>query len=79
MEPGKVYRFTIDMGGTGIRIAKGNRLRVEISSSNFPKYTRNPNTGEEPESASRFETVTQTIVHAPDQPSYIVLPILRND
>ncbi|MHC4083077.1 MAG: CocE/NonD family hydrolase [Planctomycetota bacterium] len=79
MEPGKVYRFTIDMGGTGIRIAKGNRLRMEISSSNFPKYSRNPNTGEEPESASRFETVTQTIVHAPDEPSYIVLPILRND
>jgi putative CocE/NonD family hydrolase len=78
-EPGRVYRYTIDLGGTGIRIAKGSRLRVEISSSNFPKYSRNPNTGEEPESASRFETVTQTIVHAPDQPSYIALPVLGAD
>jgi putative CocE/NonD family hydrolase len=79
MEPGRVYRFTIDMGGTGIRIARGSRLRVEISSSNFPKYSRNPNTGEMPEAASQFEKVTQTIVHAPDRPSYIVLPVLRND
>jgi putative CocE/NonD family hydrolase len=79
MEPGDVYRFTIDMGGTGIRIGKGNRLRVEISSSNFPKYSRNPNTGEVPESASRFVKVEQTIMHAPDQPSYIVLPVLRDD
>ncbi|MHC4419951.1 MAG: CocE/NonD family hydrolase [Planctomycetota bacterium] len=76
MDPGEVYRFTIDMGGTGIRIGKGNRLRVEISSSNLPKYSRNPNTGEMPESASRFEKITQTIVHTPDQPSYIILPVL---
>ena len=64
---------------TGIRVDKGDRLQVEISSSNFPKYSRNPNTGEEPESASRFVTVTQTIMHTPDQPSYMVLPVLRSD
>ncbi len=46
MEPGKVYRFTVDMDATAVTIKKGHRLRVEVSSSNFPKYTRNRNTGE---------------------------------
>jgi putative CocE/NonD family hydrolase len=78
MEPGKVYRFTIDLGATGIRVDAGHRLRVEISSSNFPKYSRNPNTGETPETASRFIKVKQTIMHAPEQPSYIVVPVLRD-
>jgi putative CocE/NonD family hydrolase len=77
MEPGKVYRFTIDMGATAIRIGKGHRLRVEISSSNFPKFSRNPNTGETPEEATEFVKVRQTIMQSPDEPSFIVLPVLE--
>jgi putative CocE/NonD family hydrolase len=75
MEPGKIYRFTIDLGATAISVAKGNRLRVEVSSSNFPKYSRNPNTGESPEFASEFKVVTQTIFHTRKYPSHIVLPV----
>ncbi len=77
MTPGKVYRFTVDMDATAITIRKGHRLRVEISSSNFPKYTRNPNTGEGPEVAKRFKKVTQTIHHSPEFASHVVLPVLK--
>ena len=76
MTPGKVYRFTIDLGATGLVIAAGNRLRVEISSSNFPKYTRNPNTGEPPEAATVFETVTQSVYHSNEYPSHFLLPVV---
>lgn len=77
IEPGRVYRYTIEMGGTGIAIPKGSRLRVEISSSNFPKYSRNPGTGENPESASEFRKTVQTIHHSKQHPSHILLPVLR--
>lgn len=78
MEPGKVYPFTIDLGATGIRIKKGHRVRVEVSSSNFPKYTRNPNTGENPERATVFRKVRQTIHHSAEFPSHILLPVLKH-
>lgn len=77
MKPGKVYRFTIDLGATGIRIPKGHRLRVEVSSSNFPKYARNPNTGERPETAVYFRKVTQQVHHSPSHPSHVVIPVLK--
>jgi putative CocE/NonD family hydrolase len=77
MKPGKVYKFTIDLGATGIVIPKGSRLRVDVSSSNFPKYSRNPNTGEMPERASKFINVRQMIHHTAEHPSHIVLPVLR--
>jgi putative CocE/NonD family hydrolase len=77
MEPGKVYRFTVDMDATAITIKKGHRLRVEVSSSNFPKYTRNPNTGDSAESATEFRRVEQAVHHTPLHPSHIVLPIVN--
>jgi hypothetical protein len=77
IEPGKVYRYTVDLGKTAITIPKGNRLRVEISSSNFPKYSRNPNTGESPERATEFEKVEQTVLHSAKHASHVVLPILK--
>ena len=77
MDSGKVYRFTIDLNSTAIVIPKGHSLRVEISSSNFPKYTRNPNTGESPEEAVDFKKVKQTVMHSEAYPSHIVLPVLK--
>lgn len=76
MEPERPYRFTVAMGATGIRIPKGHRLRVEVSSSNFPKYSRNPNTGESPEEATEFKKVEQTVLHTPEYPSHVVLPVM---
>lgn len=72
---GKVYRWGIDLGATAILIKKGNRIRLEISSSNFPKYDRNPNTGENPLTVTDFKKVRQTVFHSPQQPSHLVLPV----
>ena len=77
LEPGKVYELVIDMGATAIQIPKGSRLRVEISSSNFPKYDRNPNTGVDPFMADTLEVVEQTIYHGNNNPSYLILPVLN--
>ena len=76
LEPQKVYRFEIDLGAAAVMLQKGSRIRVEVSSSNFPKYTRNPNTGEDPIYATVFKTVRQTVFHGPDYPSHVVLPVL---
>ncbi len=75
--PGKVFRFDIDCGATALRINKGDRLRLEISSSNFPKYDRNPNTGVDPFEAVEFAKARQTIFHYPDFPTCVVIPVLR--
>ncbi len=76
--PGQIYELTIDMGATAIRIEKGHRLRLEISSSNFPKYDRNPNTGAISWEALRYETANQTVYHDADHPSHIVLPVIES-
>ena len=77
--PDKVYRFEIDMGATALRIEKGSRLRLDISSSNFPKYDRNPNTGEDPMRAVEFRPARQTIYHSERYPTQVVLPVIAQD
>jgi len=72
---GRVYEFRIDLGATAIRLRPGSRLRLEISSSNFPKYDRNPNTGEDPLTATTFQSVRQTIFHSKEFASYVRIPI----
>lgn len=54
----------------------GHRVRVEISSSDFPRFDRNLNTGEDSETGTRMEIVHQTIYHDAQHPSCIVLPVL---
>jgi putative CocE/NonD family hydrolase len=77
MVPGKVYPFTIDLGATAIRVPAGHQLRLEVSSSNFPKYTRNPNTGEAAELAEEFRAVSQNVYHDEEFASVLRLPVLR--
>ena len=76
MEPGQVYEFTIDLWATSHLVKTGHRLRVEISSSNFPRFDRNPNTGAPLGQDSRLETANQTVYHRKHYPSHIVLPII---
>jgi hypothetical protein len=66
----------VTLGHTAIAIPRGNRLRLEISSSNFPKFARNPNTGETPESAIVFKKVGQRIDHGGRAPSRVRLAVL---
>ncbi len=75
--PEQVYKFEIEMGATAIKLQKGSRLRLEVSSSNFPKYDRNPNTGENPMRATVFKTVRQTVFHSKRYRSQVILPVLK--
>ena len=76
MNPGQIYKFTIDLWSTSNVFKAGHRLRLEVSSSNFPRFDRNPNTGEDPESASRWVKATNTIYHDSEHPSVLVLPVV---
>jgi putative CocE/NonD family hydrolase len=71
---GSHYVVTIDLGHTAVEVPRDHRLRIEISSSNFPKYDRNPNTGVDPFVATQFESARQTIFHSQDRLSYVTLP-----
>ena len=76
LEPGTVYKYTIEVGVTGNVFKKGHRIRVEISSSNFPRFDRNPNTGNEYGMDDELRTAHQTVYHSKAYPSHIVLPVI---
>jgi predicted acyl esterase len=54
----------------------GHQIRLEISSSNFPRFDRNLNTGENTATGTRMEKARQTIYHNTQYPSHVVLPIV---
>jgi putative CocE/NonD family hydrolase len=75
LEPDRVYRYDIPLGPVGVRVAAGNRLRLTVSSSDFPQWDRNLNTG-----GSRFGqgptaavVATQTVLHDAEHPSHVSL------
>jgi putative CocE/NonD family hydrolase len=77
MEPGKPYKFRIDLQATGNLFKKGHRVRLDISSSNFPHYDVNPNTGGPLWGSNQgWQSADQQIYHDSDHASYVVLPIL---
>ena len=76
--PNEVYKYEIPLGATGIYIPKGHRLRIEITSSNFPCFTVNSNLGGE-QSEKKFTIAHQKIFHDSQYPSYLVLPIFKRD
>jgi putative CocE/NonD family hydrolase len=79
MEPGTVYPLTIKIYPTSNRFMKGHRIVVHVSSSDFPEFDRNPNTGE-PLGRSRMKRVAvNTIFHCARYPSHIVLPVIPPD
>jgi putative CocE/NonD family hydrolase len=76
LQPGQVVEYTIDMWATSNTFLPGHRIRLEISSSNFPRFDRNLNTGEDPATGTRMEKAQQTIYHSAEYPSHVVLPII---
>jgi uncharacterized protein len=76
LTPGEVERFTVDLWATSHVFLPGHRVRVEISSSNFPRFDRNLNTGEDQATGRRRETARQTVFHDQRYPSHIVLPVI---
>jgi uncharacterized protein len=73
LEPGRVYRLEIDMWATANRFKAGHRLRVDISSADFPKFDRNANRGGQP---GEPIPARQTIYHDPDHPSHLEVRVL---
>ena len=76
MNPGEIHKLKIDLWATSNVFLKGHRLRVEISSSNFPRFDRNLNTGEDQAHASHWVKATNTIYHDRDHPSRLILPVV---
>ena len=77
LEPGKIYAMTIDMLGTSNAFQKGHRIRVQITSSHFPQFDRNPNTGEPFATSAKVKIARQAIHHTSAHPSHILLPIVE--
>ena len=73
---GEVYEYTIDLAATGNVFKAGHRIRLEISSSNFPRFDRNPNTGHAIGEDSELRPAVQTVFHDASRPSYVLLPII---
>jgi predicted acyl esterase len=73
LDPGRTYRFEIDMWATANRFRSGHRLRIDISSADFPRLDRNTNRGGDEGPPLRAE---QTIHHDPERPSHLLLPVL---
>jgi putative CocE/NonD family hydrolase len=78
IEPNQAYEYTIDFWRpTGNRFARGHRIRIEISSSYYPYYLRNLNTGEDNVAlATKAVVAKQTIYHDRERPSHVLLPVI---
>ncbi len=76
MEDGKVYEVRIDLHATSNYFAPGHRIRLEVSSSNFPRLDRNLNTGGSNYDETQWVVARNTIYHSQLYPSYVLLPIV---
>jgi uncharacterized protein len=76
IEPGQTYEYEIDLWATSNLFKKGHQIRVDITSSCFPRWNRNLNTGEEFGGSNEMVVAHQMILHDADHPSYIVLPVV---
>jgi putative CocE/NonD family hydrolase len=74
--PEQTYAYEIDLWATGNVFQKGHRIRLDITSSNFPRWDRNPNTGHDFGTDDELTTTRQTILHDATHPSHILLPIV---
>jgi len=75
-KPGAVYHISVDLWATSNVFLAGHKLRLEISSSNFPRFDRNLNTGEEQAHASRMVKATNAVLHDREHPSALIVPIV---
>lgn len=73
IEPGRAYAYDLDLWGTANTFKRGHRIRLEITSSSFPRWDRNLNTGESGVSSARMSVARQTILHDAEHPSALRL------
>ncbi len=74
IEPDKIYKYEIDVGSTAIYFPKGHKIRIEVTSSNFPRFQVNSNLAGEREG---FKIAHQKILHDSENPSHLILPIFK--
>ena len=79
MEPGEVYQIELGLLPISNLFAKGHRIRLDISSSNFPRFDVNGNTGENPGTSSVRITALNTVYHDETRPSQVLLPVIPTD
>ena len=75
-QPGQPVELRIDLGATSNLFKAGHCIRLEISSSNFPRFDRNLNTGQSSAESATMHTAAQTFLHDSQHPSRIILPII---
>ncbi len=78
LEPGEIASVTIRLYPTSNVFRKGHRIRLDISSSNFPRFDVNPNTGEPLNENRRIQTAINTIHHSASHSSFITLPVIHS-
>ncbi|HET7055437.1 MAG TPA: CocE/NonD family hydrolase, partial [Thermomicrobiales bacterium] len=76
LTPGEVYAFEIDCWVTSNLFKAGHRIRLEIASSNFPRFDRNLNTGHPIGDDAEPRIATNRIHHDANHPSHILLPVI---
>jgi len=76
MNPGEVYKLTLNLWSTSNVFLAGHKLRLEVSSSNFPRFDRNMNTGEDQGHSARMVKATNAVYHDREHPSALILPVV---
>lgn len=76
IEPDEVYEYTVDLWATSNVFKQGNQIRVSVTSSNFPRWSRNMNVAESPETAADYEVAENTVYFDAERPSHITLPTI---
>jgi len=76
MKPGEVYELTVDLEATSNYFGPGHRIRAEVSSSNFPRFDRNLNTGGNNYDETKRVFAENQVHHAASRASYILLPVI---
>jgi putative CocE/NonD family hydrolase len=78
IKPNKIYKYEIDLWATSNVFLPGHKIRLEVSSSNFPRFDHNPNTGNTFGMDSELRVAHQKVCHSTDYPSHIVIPVILN-
>ena len=76
LEPGEVALYRIRCYPIANVFRRGHRVRLDVTSSSFPRFSRNLNTGEDVGTGTRMEVAHQTVLHISAYPSHVVLPVL---
>jgi hypothetical protein len=78
MEPGEVYEVQIELPPVSNLFKAGHRIRIDISSSNFPRFDVNPNTGEPIGRHTHSRMARNTVFTDAERPSHVVLPVVAD-